>query len=66
MLVSLVAWRTGVLLSPSSLQDQVSAGVLDPLTPLQLHAYGVLLVGPFLFTVTQFLAALFSRSEHEG
>lgn len=59
-LVSLVAWRTGVLLGPGSLQGQVAAGVTDPLTPLQLHAYGVLLVGPFLFAVTQFLAALFS------
>jgi hypothetical protein len=63
VVVSVVAWRTGVLLGPPSVQEQVSAGVLDPLTPLQLHAYGVLLVGPFLFTVTQFLAALFSRPD---
>jgi len=60
VVVALVAWRTGVLLGPPSLADQVAAGTTNPLTPLQLHAYGVLLVGPFLYTVTRFLAALFT------
>ena len=60
--VALVAWRVGVLLGPPSLADQVGSGSLTPLTPLGLHAYGVLLVGPFLLTVTRFLAALFSSN----
>lgn len=60
VLVAVVAWRTGVLLGPPSIVDQVRDGATDPLTPLQLHAYGVLLVGPFLFALTRFLASLFS------
>ena len=58
--VAVTAWATGVLLGPSSLVEQVRAGVTQPLTPLQLHAYGVLLVGPFLFALTRFFASLFS------
>ena len=60
VLVAVIAWRTGVLLGPSSLVDQVREGATAPLTPLQLHAYGVLLVGPFLFALTRFFASLFS------
>ena len=56
----MIAWGTGVLLGPSSLADQVRHGATQPLTPLQLHAYGVLLVGPFLFALTRFFASLFS------
>ena len=58
--VAVIAWGTGVLLGPSSLADQVREGATQPLTPLQLHAYGVLLVGPFLFALTRFFASLFS------
>ena len=58
--VAVVAWQTGGLLGPDSLASQVAEGSSDPLTPLQLHAYAALLVGPMLFTVTRFLAVLFS------
>lgn len=57
-LVSLIAWRTGVLLGPDGLRAQVTAGSRHPLTPLKLHAYGVLLVGPFIFALTRLLAAI--------
>lgn len=60
LVVAVVAWQTGGLLGPDSLASQVAAGSSHPLTPLQLHAYGALLVGPLLFTVTRFLATLFS------
>lgn len=65
VLVAAVAWRTGVLLGPPPLTDQVAAGSTHPLTPLALHAYGVLLVGPFLFVLTRFMAALFA-SDHRS
>ena len=63
ILVAVIAWRTGVLLGPSSLADQVRDGATQPLTPLQLHAYGVLLAGPFLFAMTRFFASLFSAQQ---
>jgi hypothetical protein len=59
LLVSLVAWQTGVWLGPPDLASQVAAGSRHPLTPLQLHTAAVLLVGPFFFTFTSFLTALF-------
>lgn len=59
VLAAIVAWRTGVLLGPPPLLDQARDGVSHPLTPLELHAYAVLLVGPFLFSFTRFLASLF-------
>lgn len=62
--VSLVAWVTGMLLGPSSLAAQVRDGATHPLTPLQLHAYSALLLGPLLFAVTRALAAVFSRPGH--
>lgn len=60
LLVGAIAWQTGVWLGPSDLADQVADGVRRPLTPLQLHSPGALLVGPFLFAFTSFLAALFA------
>ena len=60
LVVAVVAWQTGGLLGPESLVTQVAAGSAHPLTPLQLHAYAALLVGPLLFTTTRFLAVLFS------
>lgn len=63
LVVSLLAWGTGTLLGPSALAVQVREGVTHPLTPLQLHAQGALLVGPLLFAVTRALSALFSRPD---
>lgn len=60
LVVAVVAWRTGALLGPPSLAHQVAAGSTHPLTPMQLHGYGALFVGPLLFALTRFLAALFS------
>ncbi len=60
LVVAVIAWQTGVLLGPGSLASQVGAGSAHPLTPLQLHAYAALLVGPLLFSTTRFLAVLFS------
>ena len=60
LVVAVLAWQTGGLLGPGSLASQVAAGSAHPLTPLQLHAYAALLVGPLLFAVTRFLATLFS------
>ena len=60
LVVAILAWQTGGLLGPDSLVAQVADGSKHPLTPLQLHAYAALLVGPLLFTVTRFLATLFS------
>jgi hypothetical protein len=59
LLAALVAWQTGSLLGPDPLAAQVAAGAQHPLTPLQLHSSGALLVGPFLFAFTAFLAAVF-------
>jgi hypothetical protein len=59
--VGLVAWGTGYLLGPGSLAAQVRAGEQHPLTPMQLHTLVALAVGPLMFCVTRFLAALFSR-----
>jgi hypothetical protein len=59
LLAALVAWQTGSLLGPGPLAAQVAAGATHPLTPLQLHSSGALLVGPFLFAFTAFLAAVF-------
>lgn len=61
VLVALVAWRAGVLLGVA--WGHVSDGPQRPAAPLRLHAYGVLFVGPLLFAVTRFLAALFSADE---
>jgi len=58
-LAAVVAWGTGALLGPDALATQVADGVRHPLTPLQLHTVATLLVGPFLFAFTEFLAALF-------
>lgn len=60
VLVALVAWRVGAMLGAPPLAEQVRAGVRHPVTPLQLHAHAVLFVGAFLYSVTRFLAALFS------
>lgn len=58
-LAGVVAWATGSWLGPDSLAAQVADGARHPLTPLQLHSVAALLVGPFLFAFTAFLAALF-------
>jgi len=58
-LAAVVAWATGSWLGPDSLAAQVADGARHPLTPLQLHSVAALLVGPFLFAFTAFLAALF-------
>lgn len=59
LLVSLVAWQTGSWLGPDGLAKQVAAGSHHPLTPLELHSVAALLVGPFLFAFTAFLASVF-------
>jgi hypothetical protein len=58
-LAGVVAWVTGSWLGPDDLATQVAHGARHPLTPLQLHSVAALLVGPFLFAFTAFLAALF-------
>jgi len=58
-LAGVVAWATGSWLGPDDLASQVADGARHPLTPLQLHSVAALLVGPFLFAFTAFLAALF-------
>lgn len=58
VLVSLVAWRTGAFLGPAGLAEQVADGSRHPLTPLELHSLATLLIGPFMFVFTAFLAAL--------
>lgn len=62
-LAGVVAWRTGVLLGPDALTDQVRDGANRPLTPLVLSTPSALLVGPLLFCLTRFLAALFSGDQ---
>jgi hypothetical protein len=58
-LAALLAWRVGVWLGPAPLAEQVRAGVTRPLTPLALHTpLPLLLVGPLLFCLTRFVAAL--------
>jgi hypothetical protein len=59
IVVGLVAWRTGVRLGPGDLAGQGADGAQHPLTPLQLHSAAVLLVGPFLYAFTAFLAVVF-------
>jgi hypothetical protein len=69
LLVSLVAWRTGAWLGPDGLARQVADGSQHPLTPLDLHTVAALLVGPFLFAFTAFLAAVFGaggRGREDG
>lgn len=58
VLASLVAWRTGAFLGPDGLAEQVADGSRHPLTPLELHTAAALLVAPFLFAFTAFLAAV--------
>jgi hypothetical protein len=58
-LSALVAWRVGTWLGPEPLQEQVRAGTTRPLTPLALRMpQPLLLVGPLLFSLTRFVAAL--------
>ena len=59
LLDGVVAWRTGEWLGPSGLAEQVAQGSQHPLTPLRLHTAATLLVGPFLFAFTAFLASVF-------
>jgi hypothetical protein len=59
LLVGAVAWQTGEWLGPADLADQVTGGSRHPLTPLRLHSPAALLVGPFLFAFTSFLASVF-------
>lgn len=59
LLAGVVAWRTGEWLGPSGLAEQVAHGSQHPVTPLRLHTAATLLVGPFLFAFTAFLAAVF-------
>lgn len=65
-LAGIVAWRVGEWLGPDSLRQQVAAGSTRPLTPLQLHTPAVPLVGPLLFAVTRFLAALFASPDRRA
>jgi hypothetical protein len=57
-LAGVIAWVTGSWLGPDDLATQVADGARHPLTPLQLHSVAALLVGPFLFAFTAFLAAV--------
>jgi hypothetical protein len=65
LVVAVVAWRTGALLGPPSLAHQLATGSRHPLTPMQLHGYGALFVGPLLFALTRFLAALFGSEPRD-
>ncbi len=65
-LAGVVAWQVGEWLGPDSLRQQMAAGSTRPLTPLQLHTPAVPLVGPLMFAVTRFLAALFASSDRRG
>lgn len=54
-----VAWRVGTWLGPSALVEQVRAGSRTPVTPLVLRTPApLLLLGPLLFSLTRFVAAL--------
>lgn len=58
-LAALVAWRVGTWLGPEPLQEQVRAGTTRPVTPLALRMPApLMLVGPLLFSLTRFVAAL--------
>ena len=54
----LLAWALGVWLGPSSLRDQLAAGVKAPITPLVLHTPVALLFAPMLFAVVRGLMEL--------
>jgi hypothetical protein len=54
----LLAWGLGVWLGPSSLSDQLAAGVKAPITPLVLHTPVALLFAPMLFAVVRALTEL--------
>lgn len=54
----LIAWGLGVWLGPSSLRDQLAAGVKAPITPLVLHTPVALLFAPLLFAVVRALTDL--------
>jgi hypothetical protein len=54
----LIAWGLGAWLGPSSLRDQLAAGVKAPITPLVLHTPVALLFAPMLFAVVRALVEL--------
>jgi uncharacterized membrane protein YeaQ/YmgE (transglycosylase-associated protein family) len=54
----LFAWGLGVWLGPSSLRDQLAAGVKAPITPLVLHTPAALLFAPMLFAAVRGLMEL--------
>lgn len=58
VLAGLVAWGLGSWLGPSSLRDQLAAGVKAPITPLALHTPAALLFAPMLFAVVRGLVEL--------
>jgi hypothetical protein len=64
---ALIAWRVGTWLGPAPLVDQVRAGSTRPVTPLVLHTpEPLLLLGPLLFSLTRFVAALLTGDPAVG
>ncbi len=55
-----IAWQFGRVLGPDSLVDQVSAGLTQVQSPLNLHSPSALLAGPILFCITRALTAFFT------
>jgi hypothetical protein len=64
---ALIAWRVGTWLGPAPLLDQVRAGSTRPVTPLMLRTpEPLLLLGPLLFSLTRFVAALLTGDPGAG
>ena len=64
---SVVAWRVGIWLGPASFPDQVAAGTRAPVTPLVLRTPApLLLLGPLLFSITRFTAAVLTGDQEAG
>jgi hypothetical protein len=62
-----LAWRVGSWLGPAPLVDQVRAGSSSPVTPLVLRTpVPLILLGPLLFSLTRFVAALLTGDPVAG
>jgi hypothetical protein len=62
-----IAWRIGSWLGPAPLVEQVRAGSREPVTPLMLRTpVPLLLLGPLLFSLTRFVAALLTGDPVAG
>ncbi len=59
----LVAWQVGMLLGPGPTAAELKQTGTIVLGPLQLRAYGVLVVGPFVAVATYLLAACFTSRD---